>query len=253
MGYSGTGMVNLRAGGFVRHPRHRLLPRPGRIHRLDRHRRLGSRRGHQRLEELRRPLGRAVCAERRLLGAGERSHPEHPQRCRRRRREQSEPRSTRCTAGCRSRSSCRSSPTSTTASTTRTLDFDLGFATLTSATSYNELEQPFRSDLTTQFSRGSSLPLLGPNELLQNQITKYDKVTQELRLASPSNDKFEWLLGVYYTKEQGDIIQHIDAVAPGTLNILPTPLLADATLISRIRRESGASPASRLTSPIPST
>ena len=36
-----------------------------------------------------------------------------------------------------------------------TLDFDLGFATLTSATSYNELEEPFRSDLTTQFSRAA--------------------------------------------------------------------------------------------------
>jgi hypothetical protein len=33
-----------------------------------------------------------------------------------------------------------------------TLDWDLGFATLTSATSYNELEEPFRSDLTSQFS-----------------------------------------------------------------------------------------------------
>ncbi len=111
------------------------------------------------------------------------------------------------------------------------LDFDLGFATLTSSTSYNELESPFRSDLTTQFSAAVA-PLIGPNELLQNQVTQYDKVTQELRLASPSNDTFEWLVGAYYTKEKGDIIQHIDAVAPGTLNVLATPLLADANLHS---------------------
>jgi iron complex outermembrane recepter protein len=114
-----------------------------------------------------------------------------------------------------------------------TLDFDLGFATLTSATSYNELEQPFRSDLTTMFS-----PLLvaalgfPPNELLQDQVTKYDKVTQELRLASPSNDTFEWLAGVYYTKEKGDIIQHIEAMVPGTLTLLPQPQLGDALLTS---------------------
>src|SRR5688572_20459716 len=101
-----------------------------------------------------------------------------------------------------------------------TLDFDLGFATLTSATSTNELEEPFRSDLTSQFSAAIA-PLIGPNELLQDQITQYDKLTQEFRLASPSNDTFEWLVGLYYTKEEGDIIQHIDAVAPGTLNILP--------------------------------
>ena len=120
-----------------------------------------------------------------------------------------------------------------------TLDFDLGFATLTSATSYNELESPFRSDLTTQFSAAIA-PLIGPNELLQNQTTKYDKVTQELRLASPSSDSFEWLVGAYYTKEKGDIIQHIDAVTPGTLNDpLPTPLLADATLHSQYEENRG--------------
>ena len=114
-----------------------------------------------------------------------------------------------------------------------TLDFDLGFATLTSATSYNELEEPFRSDLTSQFS-ALLVAALGfpPNELLQDQITKYDKVTQELRLASPSNDEFEWLAGAYYTKEKGDIIQHVEAVVPGTLTPLPQPQLADGTLHS---------------------
>ena len=114
-----------------------------------------------------------------------------------------------------------------------TLDFDLGFATLTSATSYNQLDEPLRSDLTTRFS-----PLLiavfgfPPHELLQNQTTQYDKVTQELRLASPSNDRFEWLLGAYYTEEQGDIIQHIEAVTPGTLTPIPLGKLGDATLHS---------------------
>jgi iron complex outermembrane receptor protein len=113
-----------------------------------------------------------------------------------------------------------------------TMDIDVGFATLTSATSYNELESPFRSDLTTMFSAALA-PILGPNELLQEQTTKYDKFTQELRLASPANDAFEWLVGAYYTKEQGDIIQHIEAVTPGTLTPFPQPTLADATLASQ--------------------
>ena len=121
-----------------------------------------------------------------------------------------------------------------------TLDWDLGFATLTSATSYNELEEPFRSDLTSQFSA----LLIGafgfpPHELLQNQTTKYDKVTQEFRLASPSNDKFEWLLGAYYTKEKGDILQHIQAVAPGTLIPLQLGQLGDATLHSTYEEIAG--------------
>ena len=64
-----------------------------------------------------------------------------------------------------------------------TLDWDLGFATLTSATSYNEFESPFRADVTLLLSAAIE-PFFGPNEGVQEQTTKYDKVTQELRLAS---------------------------------------------------------------------
>jgi len=121
-----------------------------------------------------------------------------------------------------------------------TLDWDLGFATLTSATSYNELEEPFRSDLTSRFSalliQVFHFP---PHELLQNQTTKYDKVTQELRLASPASDKFEWLLGAYYTEETGDILQHIIAVQPGTLTQIALPPLGDATLHSNYKEVAG--------------
>jgi iron complex outermembrane recepter protein len=103
-----------------------------------------------------------------------------------------------------------------------TLDWDLGFATLTSATSYNEFESPFRTDVTLLLSEAIE-PLFGPNEGVQEQTTKYDKVTQELRLASHSSDSFEWLAGVYYTKEKGDLIQHFAAVTPGTLDEIPVP------------------------------
>jgi outer membrane receptor protein involved in Fe transport len=113
-----------------------------------------------------------------------------------------------------------------------TADFDLGFATLTSSTSYNELDEPFRADLTPSFS-ALLAPLIGPNELFQDQTTGYEKTTQELRLASPSADTFEWLIGGYFTSEKGRILQHIDAVTPGTLTpIAGLPLLADLSLRS---------------------
>lgn len=119
------------------------------------------------------------------------------------------------------------------------LDFDLGFATLTSSTSYNELESPFRSDLTSQFSsqiRG----FVGPNDFAQLQTTKYDKVTQELRLASPSDETFEWLVGAYYTKEKGDLLQHLVALMPGTLTpIAGQPQLGDSTLHSEYEEIAG--------------
>lgn len=110
---------------------------------------------------------------------------------------------------------------------------DLGVAELVSSTSYGELDQVFRDDLTTRFS-----PLLAavfgvPNELYQDQTTGYDKFTQELRLASNPGMGFDWLLGGYYTKEKGRILQHFEAVQPGTLTPLTTlPPLADAALRS---------------------
>ncbi len=119
------------------------------------------------------------------------------------------------------------------------LDFDLGFATLTSSTSYNKLENEFNTDLTTQFSPVIE-PFVGANEFQQLQTTKYDKVTQELRLASPSNDAFEWLVGAYYTKEEGDILQHLEAVIPGTFTpIAGQPLLGDSSLHSEYEEIAG--------------
>jgi outer membrane receptor protein involved in Fe transport len=112
------------------------------------------------------------------------------------------------------------------------LDFDLGFATLTSSTSYNELESPFRTDVTFQFSPLIA-PFVGPNDFAQYQTTKYDKFTQELRLASPSSETFEWLVGAYYTKEKGDILQHFEALVPGTMTLIAgQPQLGDTTLQS---------------------
>lgn len=113
-----------------------------------------------------------------------------------------------------------------------TLDFDLGFATLTSSTSYNELDSPFRSDLTTQFSPLIT-PFVGPNEFMQEQTTAYDKVTQEVRLTSPVSATFDWLAGAYFTREKGDIAQHLVALVPRTFNPIPgQPQLGDLTLHS---------------------
>ena len=115
-----------------------------------------------------------------------------------------------------------------------TADLDLDFATLTSSTSYGDLEQDFRVDLTTQFS-GLLVAALGfpANELFQDQITATTKRTQELRLASAASDSFEWLIGGYYTREKGLIKQDLVAVAPGTLTPLTgLPQIANVSLRS---------------------
>ena len=120
-----------------------------------------------------------------------------------------------------------------------TADINVGFATLTSSTSYNKFDSPFRADLTFQFSPLLA-GLIGPNEFLLAQTTGYDKVTQELRLASPKNARFEWLVGAYYTHEKGEILQHLEAVIPGTLDPIPgLPVLGDVSLVSKYTEYAG--------------
>ncbi len=120
-----------------------------------------------------------------------------------------------------------------------TADIKVGSATLTSSTSYNKFDSPFRSDLTFQFSP-LLVGLIGPNEFLETQTTGYDKVTQELRLASPTNNRFEWLVGGYYTHETGELLQHLEAVIPGTLDpIQGLPVLGDLTLKSKYTEYAG--------------
>ena len=112
-----------------------------------------------------------------------------------------------------------------------TVDYDFGFANLTSATSYGKLNQQFRLDATIPFAAafntifgplnpapGILLPEMitdQPFGVLQDQTTGLKKFTQEIRLASPSNDKFEWMVGGFYTKEKGLIVQHINGQVLG--------------------------------------
>ena len=43
--------------------------------------------------------------------------------------------------------------------------------------------------------------------MTENSRITQKKFTQEVRLASPSSDTFEWLIGGYYTREPGQIYQ----------------------------------------------
>jgi outer membrane receptor protein involved in Fe transport len=62
--------------------------------------------------------------------------------------------------------------------------------------------------------------------VFQDQLTDLRKFTQEVRVASPSNDRFEWLVGGYYTKERGTIDQFI-----GGLNLNTGSPFVDADFI----------------------
>ena len=147
-----------------------------------------------------------------------------------------------------------------------TVDYDLGFASLTSATSFGRLRSSFRTDNTllfagvinaivgplSPFPGGLPSGVLGPFPFPaqittdplgvdQLQTTGLRKFTQEFRLASPSNDVFEWMVGLYYTKEKGLIDQHINGVVlddPGALQAELADLIS-ARVDSRYREVAG--------------
>jgi outer membrane receptor protein involved in Fe transport len=96
--------------------------------------------------------------------------------------------------------------------------WDLGFADLTSATSYGENEQKFLVDFTTLLSG-----FFPGFDAYNRQTTSVQRFTQELRLASHSNEKVDWLIGAYYNDEDGLIAQDVHVVDRGTMNDVPLP------------------------------
>jgi outer membrane receptor protein involved in Fe transport len=115
-----------------------------------------------------------------------------------------------------------------------TLDWDLGGVSLQSVTSYSEFLQDFELDVATLDLIGTGLgtaQLLtfaystpGTTDSLLSgvffQNTGTDKFTQEFRLVSPESDRFEWLLGAYYTDEDSLIHQEALAVTPATNDVV---------------------------------
>ncbi len=117
-------------------------------------------------------------------------------------------------------------------------DFDLGFATLTSSSSYGTQKQDLRTDYSYPLS-----PLIatfaGPNDFFQTQSTDSEKLTQELRLAGESA-LVDWLVGFYYTDEDGLIEQDFIAATPGTTTpIAGLPAIGYARVESNYREVAG--------------
>jgi len=123
-----------------------------------------------------------------------------------------------------------------------TMDWDVGPVTLQSVTSYGEFKEDFQRDFAIRLSLSQLLTFLfsdpvtaqPPLSAILQQITSTDKFTQEFRIASPEDQSFEWLVGVYYTDEDSGIDpQTISAVSAGTETPAPGfPTLANARLTS---------------------
>lgn len=121
-----------------------------------------------------------------------------------------------------------------------TVDWNLGWATVTSATSYSDITTKQRSNTTDSYGQFPLLLGAGPAG-----ISPFDagltlqKFTQELRLTSSAEGPFLWQLGAFYTYEDGNQTQFL------TLNQVdgtPYPglaLLADISLPSTYEEIAG--------------
>lgn len=100
------------------------------------------------------------------------------------------------------------------------VDYDLGFATLTSATGYNTYDSALVYDFTRVYA-----PLLqtppGAGIGLAAEVDAR-KATEELRLVSAKGERTEWIVGAFYTDEKSTLPQGLDV--EGMTNIYSAEL-----------------------------
>ena len=110
------------------------------------------------------------------------------------------------------------------------LDYETSFATFTSITAFNQLEEWYGSDQApyseslTQYPFG---PAWGPYDGIAQQYWDVEAFSQEVRLTSPDEQPLRWLVGAYYV---------------GTDRFISSPVIDDAGVgIIRVeRRPTGA-------------
>ena len=93
-----------------------------------------------------------------------------------------------------------------------TLDYDLGFATMTSASSWSHHQNQTTSDLTSVYQHFSFYPTYygaNPRALFVGDDGLDDKPwSQELRFVSKSGGTFDWVAGLFYMHQNTDITEH---------------------------------------------
>ena len=93
-----------------------------------------------------------------------------------------------------------------------TLEFELGFATLTTNSSWADHKNTTVGDVTSlydNFPFYTSLYGENPRVLVTGHQGFDDKPwTQEIRLASKNNTSYEWVAGLFYKSEQTDIAEN---------------------------------------------
>jgi outer membrane receptor protein involved in Fe transport len=102
---------------------------------------------------------------------------------------------------------------------TADLEYDFGAARLNSITSVQNTKVEEDFDYTSVFEPILG-PILGISTVPDHQDASVHKVTQEFRLTSKAGEKFEWLAGLFYDKEEGTDNQLVQGTIPGQSPLL---------------------------------
>ena len=113
-----------------------------------------------------------------------------------------------------------------------TLNWDVGFATLTSATGYSSFVTEETTDISSYgiycdpnaFPGNVGCPDYPHGDALAKyiQADRVFKFTQETRLTSPENQRIQWMVGGYYSRERGGEREYSPAFTP-SYQQLPSP------------------------------
>jgi len=101
-----------------------------------------------------------------------------------------------------------------------TIDYQFDWGTLTSVTSTQSENFTQSQDLTVPYAAFADLffPDSAPHtSAIFTGDLGFDKFTQEVKLASSSNESFEWIVGGFYTKEDGHNSQILNITPPADL------------------------------------
>jgi outer membrane receptor protein involved in Fe transport len=87
------------------------------------------------------------------------------------------------------------------------LDWDLSWASLTAVASWQKGNFSYSQDVTPLYGA-----LLGTGTLFPFEVTTFDEVQkdyEEVRLTSRPDAKWDWQLGLFYTREEGTAVNHV--------------------------------------------
>jgi iron complex outermembrane receptor protein len=120
-----------------------------------------------------------------------------------------------------------------------TLTADLGVATLTSITGYGQSDNSFPQDVSGTFGPFTSLFYGAPASVRINNRFGTNKLSEELRLASGTGQRLEWLGGLFYTREKSDAGELIFPVDTATGAALPVQELIQVAAPTTFKEYAG--------------